>query len=72
MTDERSAYEEYQICKERGHGPSSMQTASLPPWHICDRCGTYWRYERKMVEMRIPDKDGTPNWDNKSETELRD
>lgn len=47
----RSRYEEYLICKERGHTPSGIVTASIPPQNICERCGTYyWYTSPELVE----------------------
>lgn len=55
----KNAYEEYLICKERGHTPSNMTTASIPPQSICAKCGTYYYFSRpELVEtMNIPTPD---------------
>lgn len=47
----KTKYQEYLICKERGHTPSGQITASIPPQNICAKCGTYyWYTEPELVE----------------------
>jgi len=47
-------YQEYLICKERGHVDSGVRLASNPPWLVCVKCGTSYRHEVKLIEMNIP------------------
>ena len=53
----KTRYEEYLICKERGHAPPSTVTASIPPQNVCSRCGTYYWYERVLHEHSQPEPD---------------
>lgn len=40
---ERTRYDEYLICKERGHDPLPIVMPTNPPKRKCSRCRTtYW------------------------------
>ena len=54
-------YQEYLICKERGHKDSGHRLASDPPWNVCSKCGAWYRTECKLIEANIP---GPPENDN--------
>jgi len=45
---------QYLICKDRGHGPTSMVLTSNPPWNVCSLCGTSWRQETTVLEQNAP------------------
>lgn len=47
----RTPYEQYLICKERGHSPSGFVTGSIPPQQTCKYCGTYyWFTQPELCE----------------------
>jgi len=52
--DEQERYEQYLICQQRGHGPSSYITASVPPKNRCRWCGTFYWTENIKREMGAP------------------
>jgi hypothetical protein len=47
----------YKICKERGHKPG-MRVRGMPPQHECEHCGTWFRYDRVLVEDGAPIEGG--------------
>lgn len=55
----RSKYEEYLICKERGHKDSEYIVCDFntPEYH-CKYCDTFFSFDcnYKMIESRIPEK----------------
>lgn len=53
----QSLYEEYLICKERGHELSGIMLASYPPWNTCRKCGTHYRIQEELIESNIPIKE---------------
>lgn len=50
-------WNEYQVCKERGHVDSGIQLSSLPPFNVCAKCGTHYRWSQELVEKNIPKAD---------------
>ncbi len=62
----RAQIEAYLICQKRGHSPSNMVTASVPPQNICKWCGTYyWYTEPRMEEgMRRPTEEEIEEFHN--------
>jgi len=57
----RTRYEEYLICKERGHKASIRSSALLtepllgaPPWSVCVYCGVMFRFENNLIEKYAP------------------
>lgn len=53
-------YEEYQICKERGHISNGQLLCGIPPKYICEKCGaTFW------TEF-ISKEENTPGPDNET------
>ena len=54
---EKERWEQYQICQDRGHVPSNVWTTGEPPYAICEKCGTKYRYpDPQIVEMDAPRK----------------
>lgn len=51
----RSRYEEFLICKERGHTASDITLACNPPLSVCRLCGTQYRYDRVLYEQNKPE-----------------
>ena len=51
---ERTLWAEYLICRERGHVGSGPTLSSNPPWHVCPRCQTHFRYEERLIESNVP------------------
>ncbi len=52
-----SRYDEYVICKQRGHGDGDL-SLDFERGHfliICDRCDTHYRHEQQLVEDNVPD-----------------
>ena len=47
--------EAYRICQERGHVASGLVLTSSPPWRECKHCGTAYRIEESVVELRSPE-----------------
>jgi hypothetical protein len=48
-------YEQYLICKDRGHSASDVLLTSSPPLNICRFCGTSYRYAiQETLEMNAP------------------
>lgn len=54
IVQQRQRWAEYRICKERGHQPSEIVTASLPPQNICRHCGTHYWTETIKREINAP------------------
>lgn len=55
---ERTKYQEYLICKERGHQSSGVVLDSFPPWSVCKNCGTGYRFsEPQLIEINRPAPD---------------
>lgn len=44
----KSKYEEYLLCKDRGHKESGLVLTSYPPWNVCKYCGTAYRDEEEL------------------------
>lgn len=52
----------YLVCKERGHKPSGLVTAGIPPMRMCKFCGSYFWTECVDRESMIPtDPEEWPN-----------
>ncbi len=47
---------EYKICIKRGHTASGNGYRDSQQWHICEFCGTQYRFEekRELMERNIP------------------
>lgn len=45
---------EYQTCQIRGHIPKPYPDKGFNT-HICQFCGTYFRYETNIVELNQPE-----------------
>jgi len=45
-------YEEYQICKQRGHVPSSVPSFG---WTMCDKCKTHYKLTYTLEEKNAPE-----------------
>lgn len=50
--ERRAAYE---ICKQRGHQPSGLTLACIPPLQVCKWCSTQYRFETTLVEQNVPE-----------------
>ena len=57
--NQMSRYDEYAICKQRGHEHEVNKLVDFLTdifWTICKRCGTRYRYEQQLVEdYNVPD-----------------
>ncbi len=58
-----SPIDEYEICKQRGHRAQFSGGVMVrhrddnrwrAHWLQCDKCGTQWRYESRLVERHVP------------------
>lgn len=50
-----SKYDEYLICRDRGHVASGYRFLINPPLDVCSKCGTeYHQIESKLVEYKVP------------------
>jgi len=48
-------YDEYLICKSRGHSKPLYAIETHHMWSICEYCNTQFRYENKMIEQNMPE-----------------
>lgn len=46
--------EAYNVCNERSHESDGQLLTSNPPWMVCKFCGTYFRYEQRLIESNVP------------------
>ena len=50
-----SRYDEYAICKQRGHEAGDSFTDNFYTWTICQFCHTRYRHDTQLVEEYAPD-----------------
>lgn len=52
----KSKYEEYLICKERGHSPTEIIYGVYPPVKQCTYCGSFYRFDTvtTLIEYNLP------------------
>ena len=53
---DRTPHDEYLICKERGHGRTTMilPMGDFEDWKVCGYCGTHYRTVETPEESNIP------------------
>ena len=51
---EAERWSAYLICKERGHAPSNISLPMDPPMSVCIYCGTWYRFEPRVIEGNAP------------------